>query len=354
MGDYDESYYLTHFIFGLRPEIMRGVYIQQPETLPAVKNMAEKLELTHLATSTLREHTKRKKTSKQLKAQYRGTQERRSGGRYQWKTCSTVQRQRKIRETQYSGYRSAHPGALVTCCPERHGPAAMWRSLLKDLPQGDRAGRVRRQGSVMTVSLEALTQSRNDLSTDTTVAGMSMHPPSGGPKAPRAYLQNRLLRRDRERRTRERVRERRYVTRLLETLVSPTSGGTESRTGVTTSGSQDWQSIRLKRAITGEDRGDAASEEPPTQLSVVSTEYQSPILRAKEDGILMIVPARIFGREVRALIDSGATWNFISPAGVTKCGLSVELHNTFLELGDGKKVLSQGTSCRRTRRHVRL
>ena len=45
LGDYDESYYLVHFIFGLRPEIMRGVYIQQPESLLAAKNMAEKLEL---------------------------------------------------------------------------------------------------------------------------------------------------------------------------------------------------------------------------------------------------------------------------------------------------------------------
>ena len=92
LGDYDESYYLAHFIFGLRPKIMRGVYIQQPETLPAAKNMAEKLELTHLATSERREYTTVKKTSKQRKAQHRGTQERRSGGRYQLRTCSTVQR----------------------------------------------------------------------------------------------------------------------------------------------------------------------------------------------------------------------------------------------------------------------
>ena len=56
----------------------------------------------------------------------------------------------------------------------------------------------------------------------------------------------------------------------------------------------------------------------------------------------MVVPARIFGHEVRALIDSGATCNFISPAGVTQCGLTIESHNTFLELGDGKKVLSLG------------
>jgi len=64
--------------------------------------------------------------------------------------------------------------------------------------------------------------------------------------------------------------------------------------------------------------------------------------RQKEDGILLVVPVRIFGREIRALIDSGATRCFISPASVTKCGLSIESHNTFLELGDGKKVLSRG------------
>ena len=170
LGDYDESYYLAHFIFGLHPEIMRGVYIQQPESLPAAKNMAKKLELTHLATSEWRAHTKKEKTSKHRKAQHKGTQERRFGGFYQLRTCNTVQRQRKFRETQYAGCRSAHTGALVESCPERHGPAAVWRSLLKDLPQGDRTGRVRRQGSVVTIDLEALTcERRIRLSADTTV-----------------------------------------------------------------------------------------------------------------------------------------------------------------------------------------
>ena len=65
------------------------------------------------------------------------------------------------------------------------------------------------------------------------------------------------------------------MTSLLETLVSPTSGGTESGTGVTTSRLQDWQSVGLKRAITGDDKGVGASQEPQTQLSVVSTENQS-------------------------------------------------------------------------------
>ena len=272
LGAYDESYYLAHFIFGLRPEIMRGVYIQQPDALPVAKNMAEKLELTHLATSERREHTNGKKTSKQRKAQHRGTQERRSRGRYQTKTCS-IRGQRQTPDLfRDRGCVSAQKGAREVSCPDGHGPAAMWRSMLRDLPQGDRTGRVRRQGSVVIVDLEVLTRRKDQRSSaDTTVAGMSMHPPSGGPKAPRVYLRNRLLRRDRERRARDRVRERRFMTSLLETLVSPTSGGTVSCTGVTPSRSQDWQSIRLKRAITGKEMGDSAPQEPHSQLSAVST-----------------------------------------------------------------------------------
>ena len=69
--------------------------------------------------------------------------------------------------------------------------------MLRDLPQGDRAGHVRRQGSVVTIDLEALTCKRDQrLFADTTVAAMSMHRPSGGPKATRVYLRNRLLQRE--------------------------------------------------------------------------------------------------------------------------------------------------------------
>ena len=95
---------------------------------------------------------------------------------------------------------------------------------------------MRRQGSIVTVDLEALAcEKERKTSADATVAGMSMHPPGGRPRAARVYLHNRLLWRDRERKTRDRVRERQFVTGLLETLVSPTSGGTELCTGITTS-----------------------------------------------------------------------------------------------------------------------
>ena len=165
MGDYDEAYYLTHFIFGLRPEVLRGVYIQQPESLLAAKNMAEKLELAHLMTSEHQTHTQKKKTNKA--AQHRGTQERRSRKWYpsvqktQTKTCSFRGRYQEHTDSfRDRGCISAHRGAREVSCPEVHGPAAVWRSILRDLPQGDRAGYVRRQGSVVTVDLEAWTREK--------------------------------------------------------------------------------------------------------------------------------------------------------------------------------------------------
>ena len=232
--DFDESQYLVQFIFGLRPEISHLVYLQQPASILAAKEMAKRLELTHQATAMHQRHTKVEKTNKTIR--HSGTQEWRSDRRLrdQQKTFSII-RQRKSTETQHRGCLSAQTGAVVASCPERHGLAAVWRSILRDLPRRDRAGRVRRQGSVVTVDLVALAREKEQRSADPTVAEMSMHPPSGRAHAPRVYLRNRLLRRDRERKTRASVRERQMVTQLLETLVSPSSGGTESCKGVTTS-----------------------------------------------------------------------------------------------------------------------
>ena len=127
LGEYDELYYLTHFIFGLRPKVMRGVYIQHPESLLVAKNMAEKLELTHLMTSEHQEHTRKKKTNKA--AQHRDTQERRSGRRH----FSQIKHRVSEEDLQYqiseaedqihnaAGCISAHRGALEVSCPEVHG-----------------------------------------------------------------------------------------------------------------------------------------------------------------------------------------------------------------------------------------
>ena len=238
------------FIFGLRLVILTEVFVQRPATLLEAKRIAEKLEL---AQSMVKMHQKSGKERTMKAAQHSGTQERRSSrlrqsyqDKAQWKTCADRIERHKT-DFHTVGCISAQRGAQEVSYLEVHGLAAMWRSMLKDLPLGDRARFVRRQGFVMTVDLEALTHEKERrLFVDTIGIEMSMHPPSGRPWATRVYLHSGLLRRDRERRARDCVKKQQYVTGLLETLVSPTSGGTESCTKVTTSALQGWQSIGLK------------------------------------------------------------------------------------------------------------
>ena len=65
-------------------------------------------------------------------------------------------------------------------------------------------------------------------------------------------------------------------------------------------------------------------------------------VRTIDDGLLLVVPARINGYVVRALIDSGATRCFITPSCVTAVGLKGTPRDIFLELGNGQKYLSRG------------
>ena len=86
--DFDESQYLVQFIFGLRPEISRLVYLQQPASILAAKEMAERLELTHQATAMHQRHTKMKKTNKTIR--HSGTQVMRGFSRYPARTFSAL------------------------------------------------------------------------------------------------------------------------------------------------------------------------------------------------------------------------------------------------------------------------
>ena len=154
--NYDESFYMTKFIFALCLSIPTQVFMQHPATLLKAKGIAEDLELTQ---SMVKTHRSEKKMTKV--AQHRGTQERRSSRlfqlvqsraqrRGQMKTCKDKY-QRQNTDSFQRGCISAHRGAREVSCPESHGPAAVWRSMLRDLPQGDRAGHVRRQGYVVMV-----------------------------------------------------------------------------------------------------------------------------------------------------------------------------------------------------------
>ena len=138
---------------------------------------------------------------------------------------------------------------------------------------------------------------------------------------------------------REQVRERRIVARLLATRVSPSDGGQSGGTGlgttVTTSALQDWSSTQMKTIEPGH------GESKTSQKQLTSVAVHQSIDREISDGILLVVPVRIQGREYRALIDSGATRSFISPACITETGMKTRKNNTFLELGNGSKVLSK-------------
>ena len=65
-------------------------------------------------------------------------------------------------------------------------------------------------------------------------------------------------------------------------------------------------------------------------------------VRRVEDGLLLVVPTKIYGKSVRALIDSGATRCFITPSCVNYVGLKGIPRDVFLELGNGEKYLSRG------------
>ena len=75
---YDESFFITKFLFGLCPSILTQVFVQHPATLLEAKGIAEDLELTQ---SMVKVHQTKKKATKA--ARHSGTQERRSGRFYQ-------------------------------------------------------------------------------------------------------------------------------------------------------------------------------------------------------------------------------------------------------------------------------
>ena len=73
LEDYDESFFLIKFIFGLYPAILTEVFVQRPTTLLEAKRIAEELELTQ---SMVKMHQKLVKEKMIKAAQHRGTQER--------------------------------------------------------------------------------------------------------------------------------------------------------------------------------------------------------------------------------------------------------------------------------------
>ena len=71
-----------------------------------------------------------------------------------------------------------------------------------------------------------------------------------------------------------------------------------------------------------EKSGDKTEEnEKKGQKTVEGSKQQNKAPRGLDDGLLLVVTARINGHSVRALIDSGATRCFVTPACIAAVGL---------------------------------
>ena len=229
--------------------------------------------------------------------------------------------------------------------------AAKWREFIRLLSHRDRAGvwrnYVKKRGSIVVANLEALTCVKESKTAVIDAGKKQSHKSSNDQsssveqrtRSTCNHQSNRLLRREKKRLVREQVRERCIVTHLLATRVSPSDGGqsgsTRLGTTATTSALQDWSSTQMKTIDPGQ------GEDKTSQKQLTSVAVNQSIDREISDGILLVVPVRIHGCEYRALIDSGATRSFISPACITETRMKTRKKNTFLELGTRAKVLSK-------------
>ena len=105
--------------------------------------------------------------------------------------------------------------------------------------------------------------------------------------------------------------------------------------------------VNLTNRLAIQKFGDVVKEENGTkdkkeQPTAVGSKQQNKIHKTIDDGLLLVVLARINGHMVRALIDSGATKCFVTLACVTAVGLKGTPQDVFLELGNGQKYLSRG------------
>ena len=214
---------------------------------------------------------------------------------------------------------------------------------------------MRKIGSVLVLDLVALRQGKDFKNFEKEQKyGMAI-PKSGNAiqgtaSTSRIYSRDRHHRRRQERAVRLCRRDRRTVARAVEAQVNPIEDGTELRNTATLQILKHWctthRDLQNEIGITSAQQGAAPGQQRwvscAHRMGNASTIENSTNSRKIEDGVLLVVPARIFGHPIRALIDSGATRGFISVNAIKPLGLSTVKEQTFLELGDGQKILSRG------------
>ena len=83
--------------------------------------------------------------------------------------------------------------------------------------------------------------------------------------------------------------------------------------------------------------------EKQTELMMIpQRKDQSLNTRTKEDGLLLVISGRVYGKDVAILVDSGATRCYIHHTTVERLGLHTIADESLLELVDGSRCISRG------------
>ena len=243
-----------------------------------------------------------------------------------------------------------------------------WREMLQYLQSRlDRTRFQRRVGSVIVIDKEALKHEMEERAGQRQKQGVSVGYCSCGAAYPLRNSRggNREARRKRQRANRGCLRDNRLASQILAKSLNPIAGGSDSRNLEATGKLQFLQQFsvssegrekeknpasKAKSIYVGiqtqpsriEDMSKTDKKDKKGQATAEGSNQQNKTLRGIDDGLLLVVTARINGHPVRTLIDSGATRCFVTPACVTAVGLKGKPQDTFLELGNGQKFLSRG------------
>ena len=151
----------------------------------------------------------------------------------------------------------------------------------------------------------------------------------------------RTLWRMKDREARVVVRDERLVKSVLARQLNLIEDGNASRMTMTFSTLHSWR--QRGRACT-EDEDEIKNTQEKLLESREDSRFTGVVVgdkngkikrkieRVEEDGILLVVPARINGKMFTALFDSGATRCLVTPKCSTILGLSCVPHDTFLDM----------------------
>ena len=260
----------------------------------------------------------------------------------------------------------------ATLCSTRIGPQKEkkneWREMLQYLhSRSDRTRFQRRVGPVIIIEKEALKHEMERRAGQRQKQGVSVGYCSCGAEYPHRNSRrgNCDTRRQPQRVNRGCLRDNRLASRILATSLNPIEGGSDSRTpgptgklqilqqfSVSSVGDEreQHQATKAKSMYVGmqthtsrvEDSSKTENDDKKGPSTADGKKQQNKTPRGIDDGLLLVVSARIHGHIVRELIDSGATRCFVTPTCVTKSGLKGIPRDIFLELGNGDKILSRG------------